>query len=66
MAEAYFLLGMTRKVEIIWHVSEEELVQLYRGEKNLRIKGRLHAILLLYRGYRADEMADDTAGVMLL
>lgn len=49
---------MTRKTEIIRHISEEELEQLYRKEGNVRIKERLHAILLLYMGYRADETAE--------
>lgn len=49
---------MTRKTEIVRHVSEEELEQLYRREGNVRIKERLHAMLLLYRGYRADETAE--------
>jgi len=49
---------MTRKTEIIRHVPEAELEQFYWEEKNARIKERLHAILLLYRGYRADETAE--------
>ncbi len=49
---------MTRKTKIIRHVPEAELEQLYQEEKNTRIKERLHAILLLYRGYRADETAE--------
>ncbi len=48
---------MTRKIEIIRHIPEAELEQFYREEKNTRIKERLHTILLLYRGYRADETA---------
>lgn len=50
-------MSMTRKTEIVRHVSEEELEQLYRSEGNVRIKERLHAMLLLYRGYQADETA---------
>jgi len=49
---------MTRKTEVIRHVLEAELEQLYREEKNTRIKERLHVILLLYRGYQADETAE--------
>lgn len=49
---------MTRKTSIIRHIPEAELEQLYREEKNSRIKERLQTILLLYRGYRADETAE--------
>jgi putative transposase len=49
---------MTRKTEVIRHIPEKKLEQLYREEKNTRIKERLHTILLLYRGYRADETAE--------
>jgi len=49
---------MTRKTEVIRHVTDDELEHLYRKEKNTRIKERLHAILLLYRGYEALEVAE--------
>jgi putative transposase len=49
---------MTRKTEIIRHVTEGELEQLYRGEKDVRMRERLHAVLLLYRGYQAKEVAE--------
>jgi hypothetical protein len=51
-------LGMTRKIEIIRHVPEAALEQLYREEKHTKIKERLHSILLLYREYQADETAE--------
>ncbi len=48
---------MTRKVELVGHVPEGELEELYLGEKDVRVRERLHAVLLLYRGYEAKEVA---------
>jgi transposase len=49
---------MTRKTKIIRHITEEELERLYRREKDVRIKERLLAVLLLYREYQADKVAE--------
>ena len=52
-----FLLCMARTTEIIRHVSEEELERLYLWEKNVKIRERLLAVLLLYRGHPANKVA---------
>lgn len=49
---------MTRKTKIIKHIPHEELESLYKEEKNARVKERLHAILLLYEGREAKEVAE--------
>lgn len=49
---------MTRRVEIDRHVPEGELEELYLREKDVRVKERLHAVLLLYRDYEAKEVAE--------
>jgi transposase len=48
---------MTRKIEIVRHVSKEELERLYKREMNVRVKERLHAILLLYDGMEGKKAA---------
>ena len=52
------LLFMVRKTEIIRHITDEELEELYLREKNVKIKERLHTVLLLYRGYNANKVAE--------
>jgi transposase len=49
---------MTRKMKIVRHVPKEELEQLYKMEKNARVKERLHAILLLYDGMEGKTAAE--------
>jgi len=41
---------MGRKPVIVRHISNVELDQLYKDEKNIRIKERLLAIIQLYEG----------------
>lgn len=49
---------MTRKTVVVRHVSEEELERLYLREKNVKVKERLLALLLMYRGHHANKVAE--------
>lgn len=42
---------MPKKIEITRHISPDDLENLYHMEDTSRMKERLHAILLLYKGY---------------
>jgi transposase len=53
----HVLLCMARKTEIIRHIPEEELERLYLLEKNVKIRERLLAVLLLYHGRPANKVA---------
>ncbi|MGC9164686.1 MAG: helix-turn-helix domain-containing protein [Thermoprotei archaeon] len=48
---------MPRKINLIKHMSKEELEEAYKKEKNTRIKERLLAILNLYEGKTEEETA---------
>jgi len=48
---------MTSKTEIIRHLSVDEPEEFYLGEKDMGIRERLHALLLLCRQYQAKEVA---------
>lgn len=49
---------MARRVELVRRVPEEELEELYLREKDVRVRERLHAVLLLYRGYEEKRVAE--------
>jgi len=48
---------MTRKIRIVLHMPKAAIEQLYRREKNHKIRERLQAILLLLDGKTAKEIA---------
>jgi len=48
---------MPRKLNLVRHLTREELEEGYRKERNARLKERLHAILLLYEGRKTEEVA---------
>jgi putative transposase len=48
---------MPKKPEVIKHVTREELEDMYKREKNSRIKERLLAILHLYEGKNIPEVS---------
>ena len=48
---------MPRKVVLVKHVTYEELLELYKKEKNAETKERLLAIKLYYEGYKDYEIA---------
>jgi transposase len=47
---------MGRKLTLIRHLSKDELERMYREEKDVRIKERLLAIILLYEGKKLSEL----------
>ncbi len=49
---------MVRKPTIVRHISRIDLDELYKDEKNIRIKERLLAIIHLYEGKNVYEVAD--------
>ena len=48
---------MTRKIRIVLHMPKAAIEQLYRREKNHKIRERLQAILMLLDGKTAKEIA---------
>jgi putative transposase len=47
---------MGRKLNLVRHMSKQELEAKYKQEKNPRVKERLLAILLLYQGKKVSEL----------
>jgi transposase len=47
---------MGRKLNLVKHMSKQELEAKYKQEKNPRVKERLLAILLLYEGKKVSEL----------
>ena len=48
---------MPRKLNLVRHLTSEELERRYKMERNARLKERLHAILLLYEGRKTESVA---------
>lgn len=48
---------MPRKLNLVRHLTGEELEDRYRREKDARVKERLQAILLLYGGKKTEDVA---------
>jgi hypothetical protein len=51
---------MTSKTEIIRHLSGDEPEEFYLGEKDMGIRERLHALLLLCRQFRLKRWREDS------
>jgi transposase len=49
--------SMPRKLNLVKHVTKEDLEGRYRREKGTRVKERLQAILLLYEGKKTTDVA---------
>ena len=49
---------MPRRLNLVRHLTKEELEAKYRREKDSRLKERLQAILLLYEGKKTEDVAD--------
>lgn len=49
---------MTRRVELVRRVPVGELGELYHQERDVRVRERLHAVLLLYQGYEEKVVAE--------
>src|SRR5438128_12022846 len=49
---------MPRRLNLVRHLTREELEARYRREKDSRLKERLQAILLLYGGKKTEDVAD--------
>jgi transposase len=49
---------MPRRLNLVRHLTREELEARYRREKDSRLKERLQAILLLYDGKKTEDVAD--------
>ena len=49
---------MPRRLNLVRHLTKEELEARYRREKDSRLKERLQAILLLYEGKKTEDVAD--------
>jgi transposase len=47
---------MGRKLNLVKHMSKQEIEAKYKQEKNPRVKERLLAILLLYEGKKVSEL----------
>ena len=48
---------MPRKLNLVKHLTKEDLEGRYRREKDSRVKERLQAILLLYEGKKTTDVA---------
>ena len=48
---------MTRKVNLVTHLTRQEIEERYRKERDRKIKERALAILLLYDGMEEEEVA---------
>jgi len=48
---------MARRVKLVRHLMDRELEDLYRSERELDLRERLQAILLLYDGMKVKEVA---------
>jgi len=49
--------SMPRRLNLVRHLTREELEERYRKEKDARLKERLQAVFLLYEGKKTEDVA---------